>query len=189
MKQWKSMIFLVTLRDANSTNQIEGYRSRDRNWPITKREFSKQEICQKISRSWNILQSDWSNLRSSLKKKIKMQIFENNLSLFRSLLSFSLCDHPISHSDLPPPPRVSFPITSPLPGAISLVVYHSQFLNPPCDHTSPVTSHLVSLTFVSVYLFTCLPHLHTCLLTLTFCHSVDANRWRLSSDYHMCERN
>ena len=37
---------------------------------------------------------------SLIKKKIKMQIFENNLSLFlfRSPLSFSLYDHPISHS-------------------------------------------------------------------------------------------
>ena len=100
-----------------------------------------------------------------------MQIFENNLSLFRSPLSFSLSDHPISHSDLPPPP-VSFPITSPFPGAISLIVYHSQFFNPPpCDHTSPVTSHLVSLTFVSVYLFTCLPT-NTYLLSQRGCEPV-----------------
>ena len=62
------------------------------------------------------------------------------------------------------PPWVSFLIVPPLlPGAISLLLYHS-----------PVTFHLVSLTLVSVYLFTCLPHLHICLLTLTFCHSVDA---------------
>ena len=46
---------------------------------------------------------------------------------------------------------------------------------------------LAPLTFASVYLLTCLLHLHIC--TFTFCHSEDTNRYRLASDYHMCQRN
>ena len=112
-----------------------------------------------------------------------MEIFENNFSLF--LFRSPLITPLLTVTTL----LLGFLLGTPsLPGAILFVVYHFLFVYLPLMITRRLSPfHLAPPTFASVYLLTCLLHLHIC--TFTFCHSEDTNRYRLASDYHMCQRN
>ena len=184
MIQCKSMIFLVYI-GASKFNQsdwrisimwskLTNHKARI----FTARNLPKNQQTMEYPAIWLV-----ELALKKKKKKIKMEIFENNFSLF--LFRSPLITPLLTLTTL----LLGFLLGTPsLPGAIPLVV------NPFVLSTSPLMItrrlspfHLAPLTFASVYLLTCLLHLHIC--TFTFCHSEDTNRYRLASDYHMCQRN
>ena len=136
------MIFLFTWRDANSTNQIAGYRSRDHNWPITMREFSKQEICSKITRSGNNIdyRAIWLVESAFLikKKKFKNRNFETNFSTLSPLTCYYVFfswEHLIISFLLVSFPSTLFPSLAPLLSGYSQL--YASFIYPP-PYTLPL---------------------------------------------------
>ena len=103
-----------------------------------------------------------------------MEIFENNFSLF--LFRSPLITPLLTVTTL----LLGFLLGTPsLPGAIPFVVYHFRFVYLPLMITSRLSPfHLAPPTFASVYLLTCLLHLHIC--TFTFVTA----RIRTGTDLH-----